>query len=124
MTMFPTYVPLQKGKARVPKDLDESKRSLQTPLLPNDIIFEGVHLGWVPVLKFEDWDLIDCYTIIFHCPHFSPFAVSCVKSTCSYLCTDVRRLRKCSQSLQIDPHSLSFCLISSKTLIYVRFPCL
>jgi len=38
------YVPPWKGKAKVPKDLDESKSSLQTPLLLDDIIFEGVHL--------------------------------------------------------------------------------
>jgi len=36
---FPAYVPLQKGKAKVPKDLDETKSSLQTPLLPDSIIF-------------------------------------------------------------------------------------
>lgn len=51
-TKFPSYVPLWKGKAKVPKDLDESKSSLQTPLLPNDIIFEGTHLGRVLNLKF------------------------------------------------------------------------
>lgn len=28
LTRFPVYVPPQKGKARVPKDLDESKSSL------------------------------------------------------------------------------------------------
>ena len=38
-TKLPTYIPLQKGKAKVPKDLDESKSSLQTPLLPDNIIF-------------------------------------------------------------------------------------
>lgn len=39
------YVPLRKGKTKVSKDIDERKRSLQTPLLPNDIVFEGTHLG-------------------------------------------------------------------------------
>jgi len=43
----------------VPKDIDERKSTLQTPLLPQDIIFEGVHLGRVPVLKFEDWKIAD-----------------------------------------------------------------
>ena len=43
----------------MPKDIDESKISLQTPLLPDDIIFEGVHLGRVRGLKFEDLDLED-----------------------------------------------------------------
>lgn len=59
LTKLPAYVPPRKGKAKVPKDLDESKSSLQTPLLPNDIIFEGMHLGQVPNLKFEYWDLTD-----------------------------------------------------------------
>jgi len=36
---LPTYFPLQRGKAKVPKDLDETKSSLQTPLLPHNIIF-------------------------------------------------------------------------------------
>ena len=39
LTRLPTYVPLWKGKERVPKDLDESKNFLQTPLFPDDIIF-------------------------------------------------------------------------------------
>lgn len=59
LTRLPTYVPPRKGKAKVPKDLDESKSPLQTPLLPDDIILKGAHLGRVPSLKFEDWDLAD-----------------------------------------------------------------
>jgi len=55
---FPAYVPLRKGKAKVPEDVDESKSSLQTPLLPDDIVFEGANLERVPVLKFEDWNLM------------------------------------------------------------------
>jgi len=58
-TKLPAYIRPQKGKAKVPKDLDESKSSLQTPLLSEDIIFEGMHLGRVPRFKFEDWDLAD-----------------------------------------------------------------
>lgn len=54
-----TYVPPWKGKTKVPKDLDETKISLQTPLLPDDIMFEGTHLGLVLTMKFEDWDLVD-----------------------------------------------------------------
>lgn len=54
LTRFPVYVPLRKGKARVPKDLDERNSPLQTLLLPDDIVFDGAHLGWVLVLKFED----------------------------------------------------------------------
>ena len=41
----------------MPKDLNKSKSSLQTLFLLDDIIFEGRHLGRVPNLKFEDWDL-------------------------------------------------------------------
>ena len=59
LTRFPAYVPPRKGKERVPKDIDESKSSLQTPLLPDDIIFEGAHLVRVPGIKFEDWDLMN-----------------------------------------------------------------
>ncbi len=47
------------GEGKSAKDLDESKSFLQTSLLPEDIIFEGMHLGRVPSLKFEDWDLAD-----------------------------------------------------------------
>ena len=57
--MLPEYVPPCKLKAKVPKDIDESKSSLQTPFLLDDFVFEGPHLGQVTVLKFEDWDLTD-----------------------------------------------------------------
>ena len=66
ITSLPEYVPLRKGKAKALKDIFESKRSLQTPLLSDDIIFEGSHLRWVHVLKFEDWDLANHEKI----PHF------------------------------------------------------
>lgn len=59
LTKVPTYVPLQKGKSKVPKDINERNSSQQTPILPDDIIFKGVHLGRVPVLKFEDCNLVD-----------------------------------------------------------------
>ena len=54
VTKLPTYVPPRKGKAKVPKDLDETKSLLQTLLLPNGITFEGTHLGRVPTMKFVD----------------------------------------------------------------------
>lgn len=41
---LPAYVPPQKGKAKVPKDLDETKSSLQISLLQDNIIFEDTHL--------------------------------------------------------------------------------
>ena len=56
---LPKYVPPQKGKAKVPKDLDVVKSSLQTPLLPDGIVLEGMHLGCVLTMKFECWDLAD-----------------------------------------------------------------
>jgi len=54
ITRLSKYVPPRNGKAKVPKDVDESKSSLQTLLLSHDIIFEGPHLGRVPMFKFED----------------------------------------------------------------------
>lgn len=53
-TKLPTYVPPQKGKTKVLKDLDETKSSLQTPLLTDGIVFEGTHLGRMPTMKFKD----------------------------------------------------------------------
>lgn len=58
-TKFPTYIPPRKGKAKVPKDLDENKCSLQTLLLPDNIMFECTHLGRVLSLKFKYWDLAE-----------------------------------------------------------------
>ena len=43
----------------MPKDLDKTKSSLQTSLLPDNLMFEGTHLGCMLSLKFEDWDLED-----------------------------------------------------------------
>ena len=43
----------------VPKDIDERKTPLQTPMLLDEIVFEGPCLAWVPLLKLEDWDLDD-----------------------------------------------------------------
>lgn len=54
VTKLPTYVPPSKGKTKVLKYLDETKSSLQTPLLPDGIVFEGMHLGRVATMKFED----------------------------------------------------------------------
>jgi len=56
---FPEYVPLQKGKDKVPKDLDATKSALQSPLLPDGIVFEGSPLDCMPTMKFEYWDLMD-----------------------------------------------------------------
>jgi len=59
ITKLPEYIPLCKGKTKVPKDIDESKVLLQTPLLSDGILFQGPCLGQVPPLKLEDWDLAD-----------------------------------------------------------------
>jgi len=48
------YIPPHRGKMKVPKDIDERKVTLHTPLLPDQIVFEGPHLGRVPLLKLED----------------------------------------------------------------------
>ena len=45
ITKLPEYVPQCKGKTKVPKDIDESKVTLHTPLLPDEIVFEGPCLG-------------------------------------------------------------------------------
>jgi len=45
ITWLPEYVPPRKGKTKVPKDIDESKVPLQTPLLLDEIVFEGLCLG-------------------------------------------------------------------------------
>jgi len=44
-TRLPTYVPLWKGTTKILKDLKATKSALQTPLLLNGIMFEGMHLG-------------------------------------------------------------------------------
>jgi len=59
ISKLPEYIPLCRGKTKVPEDIDESKVTLHTTLLPDQIIFEGPRLWCVPVLKLEDWDLAD-----------------------------------------------------------------
>jgi len=39
--------------------MDATKSTLQTPLLPEEIRFDGLPLGQIPSIKFEDWDLVD-----------------------------------------------------------------
>ncbi|CAA3018923.1 Hypothetical predicted protein [Olea europaea subsp. europaea] len=56
---FPEHVPTCKPMSKVPKDIDESKTPLQTPLLLEEIVFDDPHLARVPILKLEDWDLVD-----------------------------------------------------------------
>ena len=40
LTRIPAYFPPQKGKSKVPKDIDERKSSLPTLLIPDDIILK------------------------------------------------------------------------------------
>lgn len=54
ISKLPEYIPLCRGKTKVSKDIDESKVTLHTPLLLEKIVFEGLHLGHVPLLKLED----------------------------------------------------------------------
>lgn len=35
------------------------KFMVPTPLLPEEVIFKGALLAHIPILKMEDWDLID-----------------------------------------------------------------
>jgi len=56
---LPEYIPLRKGKAKVQKDPDAGQFSINTPLLPKNITFEGPPLVRVPHLKLEDWNFID-----------------------------------------------------------------
>lgn len=59
ITLFPEYFPLRKPKSKVPKDIDEKKTPLQTPLLLDEITFDSSHLARVPILNLEDWELVD-----------------------------------------------------------------
>jgi len=58
ITQLLEYVPPCKPKSKVPKDIDESKTPLQTPLLWDEITFDGPRLAQVPILKLEDWYLV------------------------------------------------------------------
>jgi len=56
---WPKYVPPWKGRVKVLKDLDVVKRTLITPSLPKGVLFEGTVTGRIPIMKFEDCDLVD-----------------------------------------------------------------
>jgi len=59
ITWLPEYVPPRKPKSKIPKDINESKNPMQTPLLPDEITFDGLQLAWVSIFKLEDWDMAD-----------------------------------------------------------------
>lgn len=56
---LPEYIPSCQGKVKVLKDLDEGQFLLNTPLLPENITFQGSRLVCIPHLKLEYWDLGD-----------------------------------------------------------------
>ena len=58
ITRLLEYVPPCKAKSNVPKDTDESKTPLKTPLLPDEINFDGMRLARMQILKLEDLDLV------------------------------------------------------------------
>jgi len=51
------YIPPCKGKTKVTKDLDSDNFVISMPLLPEQVLFEGLCVVWIPMLKMEDWDL-------------------------------------------------------------------
>jgi len=55
----PPYISLWKGAAKILKDLDTTKSTLQTLLLSDEIRFDDLSLGRIPSIKFKDWDLTD-----------------------------------------------------------------
>lgn len=54
MTRFPKYIPPWKGKAKVTKDPDTGKYTMSTPLFPEKVVFEGLRLARIPLLKMEN----------------------------------------------------------------------
>lgn len=73
ITWLPKNVPPRKPNIKIPKDIDESKNPLQTPLLLDKIIFDSSHLARMPLLKLEDWDLADHEKF----PHLATKQVMC-----------------------------------------------
>ena len=53
-TWLQEYVPPCKPKTKIPKDINERKNPLETPLLPNKISFDDPRLERVLLLKLED----------------------------------------------------------------------
>lgn len=56
---LPPYIFPWKGIAKILKDLEAMKSALETPLLLDEIRFDGLPLGRVPNIKFEYYDLVD-----------------------------------------------------------------
>jgi len=59
ITKLPKYIPSQKGKKKVTKDPYSDKFIISMPLLSEQVLFGGLCLSWIPLLKMEDMDLAD-----------------------------------------------------------------
>lgn len=59
ITQILKYIPSCKSTTKVPKDPNNTKFMISTPLLPEKVVFDGAMLGRIPSLKLEDWDLGD-----------------------------------------------------------------
>lgn len=59
ISKFIDYIPLCKGKEKVPKDLDAGQFLVNTPLLLENLTFEGMCLSWIPHFNLKDFDLAD-----------------------------------------------------------------
>jgi len=57
ITHPPPYIPPRKATAKAPKDLDSVKFMVSTPLLLENVLFEGNLLAHIPNMKMEDWDM-------------------------------------------------------------------
>lgn len=77
ISKLPKYIPPCRDKRKVPKDINEIKFTMHTPLLSDQIVFEGLCLGRVPLLKLEGWDLADTE----HFPHLAIDQIMHVSST-------------------------------------------
>jgi len=53
MMRLPKYIPLQKAKDKVIKDLDTGKFIVSMPLVPMQVPFEGSRFARIPLLKLE-----------------------------------------------------------------------
>ena len=56
---LPLYLSPWTRTTKILKDVDVAKTMLQSPLLPNDIRFEGLSMACISSIKFEDWYLVD-----------------------------------------------------------------
>lgn len=59
ITWLSKYIPSRKGKTKVTKDPNSRKFTVSTPLLLEQVEFEGTILARIIVLKMEERDLVD-----------------------------------------------------------------